>query len=358
MMTKVAGVEYIKGATHPDWDKALEAIPGDVRDWYQLRLGQAITGHMTPDDLLIVCQGGGRNGKSTINETTAKAAGGYFLMASDRILMANPDNHPTELMDLQGVRYVVAEETPEARRLAVSRLKKTIGTPQITARKVHKDSVTFDATHSFFLSTNYRPIIEETDTGTWERVALTLFPYRYRKSWQPLEGPNDRRGDEGLRARCSNDPRIHSAALAWMIKGASRWYEADKIMPAMPDRVKQDTEAWRKESDQVLQYIDDKLEFDADRHIATQDMLSDLNEWLGQLGHHKWSDKTMVSRFGDHSAFAERHVERKRTRYDKVALSRPGELGRLMESYPLPQQYTAWAGVRFKNEKKPDAWSG
>ena len=175
-MTKIAGAEYRPEFRHPDWDKALEAVPADIQDWYQLRLGQAITGHMTPDDLLVVSQGSGENGKSTVNETTAQAADDYFLMASDRILLANPDQHPTELMDLQGVRYVVAEETPEARRLAVTRLKKTIGTPRITARRVHKDDVTFAATHSFFLSTNYRPIVEETDHGTWRRLALVRFP--------------------------------------------------------------------------------------------------------------------------------------------------------------------------------------
>jgi hypothetical protein len=124
-MTKIAGADYIPGFTHPDWERALDAIPEDVRDWYQERLGQAVTGYMTPDDLLVVCHGGGENGKSTVNEATGRAAGSYFLMASDRLLLASPDQHPTELMDLLGVRYAVAEETPEARRLAVNRLKKT-----------------------------------------------------------------------------------------------------------------------------------------------------------------------------------------------------------------------------------------
>jgi putative DNA primase/helicase len=200
-MTKIAGADYIPGFTHPDWERALEAIPEDVRLWHQERLGQAVTGYMTPDDLLVVCHGGGENGKSTVNEATGRAAGSYFLMASDRLLLASPDQHPTELMDLLGVRYAVAEETPEARRLAVNRLKKTIGTPRITARKVHKDSVTFDATHSFFLSTNYRPMIEETDHGTWRRLALVSFPYTFRKRHQSLIGPNDRRGDPTLRVR-------------------------------------------------------------------------------------------------------------------------------------------------------------
>src|SRR5215212_5457981 len=47
-MTKITGAEYRPGFTHPDWDTALEAVPADIQDWYQLRLGQAITGHITP----------------------------------------------------------------------------------------------------------------------------------------------------------------------------------------------------------------------------------------------------------------------------------------------------------------------
>jgi hypothetical protein len=150
LMRKITAADHRPGFQHPDWTKALEALPDDVRDWYQERLGQALTGHIPPDDLLIVAHGAGENGKTTVNETTGRAAGDYHILVSDRVLLAKPDQHPTEIMDLQGVRYAVAEETPEARRLAVARLKKTVGTPRIRARKVHRDTVEFTATHSFF----------------------------------------------------------------------------------------------------------------------------------------------------------------------------------------------------------------
>ena len=65
LMTKLAPVAYNPGAEHPDWKSALEAVPADILDWYQVRLGQAITGHMTPDDVLLVQVGSGENGKST-----------------------------------------------------------------------------------------------------------------------------------------------------------------------------------------------------------------------------------------------------------------------------------------------------
>jgi P4 family phage/plasmid primase-like protien len=349
-MTKITGADYVPGFTHPDWESALEAIPEDVRTWYQERLGQAITGYMTPDDLLIVCHGGGENGKSTVNEATGRAAGSYFLLASDRILLANPDQHPTELMDLQGVRYAVGEETPEARRLAVTRLKKTIGTPRITARKVHKDDVTFDATHSFFLSTNYRPMIEETDHGTWRRLALLSFPYTFRKRHEPLVGPDDRRGDPTLRVRVTTDPLVLMAVLAWMVDGARRWYANGKIMSELPKQLDDDTRAWRAEADQILSHIDDRLIFDPNRHIMATDLLDDINQWLEARGHRKWSDKTLAARFGDHDEVARNRVKRDRV-YHSSELSRPP--GRLDDVFDgtsagaVPARYWAWIGVRF-----------
>ncbi|MGK4586041.1 phage/plasmid primase, P4 family, partial [Kitasatospora sp. HPMI-4] len=168
--TKVTPVPYIKGATHPDWDMALQAVPEKAREWFQVRAGQGITGHMTPDDVLLMLQGGGENGKSTVLDAIGRAIGpGYKVGVSDRVLLAEAGAHPTELMDFRGARFAVAEELPEGRRMSVKRLKDVIGTPTMKARYMRQDTVEWDSTHSMFLSTNYLPVIEETDHGTWRR---------------------------------------------------------------------------------------------------------------------------------------------------------------------------------------------
>jgi putative DNA primase/helicase len=123
-----------------------------------------------------VQQGSGENGKTTFAGAVAAALGDYYTLVPDRVILGNPSDHPTELMTLRGARFALIEETPEARRLSVNRLKKVVGTPQITARLIRQDSVTFDAVHSLFLSTNYRPVIEEVDHGTWRRLAQLRFP--------------------------------------------------------------------------------------------------------------------------------------------------------------------------------------
>ena len=88
-------------------------------------------------------------------------------------------------MTLRGARLALLEETPEARHLNVKRLKDTVGTPRMSARYIRQDTVEWDCTHSLFVSTNYRPRVDETDHGTWRRLALVTFPFVYRREGRP-----------------------------------------------------------------------------------------------------------------------------------------------------------------------------
>ena len=75
LLTKVTEVDYVAGATHSDWDKALTALNAVEADWLQIRLGQGLTGHPPPDDVLVVLEGSGENGKSTILDACSTARG-------------------------------------------------------------------------------------------------------------------------------------------------------------------------------------------------------------------------------------------------------------------------------------------
>lgn len=351
LMTKVTGSSYRSDADHHDWKQALQALPKNVRHYMQIRLGQAITGHMTPDDMLIVMHGGGENGKSTLTEIIAKAIGDYFLLVSDRALMASPDAHPTELMDFQGARLAVMEETPEARRLNTQRLKRTVGTPQITARRIRMDSVTFDATHSLFINTNFRPTVEETDHGTWRRLALVSFPYRFRKPHEPVEKPNDRAGDPSLRERCRSNPQVREAALAWLIEGARMWYENDRAMPEPPASVVADTRAWRGETDLVMAYLDERIIVDPASHVLSMELLDDFNEWLKARRHPAWSDKTFISRLDGHEDVRDHGVELKKMRASSGlsrAPLRASIWGTDQQPAATASTYRAWRGLRFR----------
>jgi putative DNA primase/helicase len=345
LFTKVTSAAYQPDAKHEDWDAALRAIPDGIRDWMQVRYGQAITGYMTPDDVMLVQQGSGENGKTTFTTGITSALGDYYVLVSDRVILATPSNHPTELMELRGARLALIEETPKARQLDTQRLKKTVGTPEIEARHTYKDSVRWRATHSLFLNTNYELFVEETDWGTWRRLALVKFPYTFRKTREQCIGPLHRLGDTNLRYRLErgSDGR-HEAVLAWLVEGAVKWYAADRMMPEMPESVAEGTRDWRKKSDLVLAYIDDRIDFNAQSHVTAEDLADDVNNWLSEHDQAEWDARTVASRFGEHGEVADRGVRKKRVRSGRAGLSRPYGL----PHEPSQLQYTAWLGMGFK----------
>lgn len=355
LLTKTAGADFVHGARHPDWDKALTALPPDVVDWFQLRLGQAATGYMTPDDLIVICQGGGANGKSTIADAVSIVLGrrqGYHVLVSDRVMMgAASDNHPTELMDFLGARYAVLEETPEARRLDTNRVKKLAGTAEITGRRIRQDSVTFEATHSLFINSNYKPLVEETDHGTWRRLALLRWPYTFRKPGESVQGENDRIGDPTLRERIKQSPQALEAALAWVAEGARRWYAMGRIMPPLPERVEADTLEWRKESDPVLGFIGEHLEADLSACVQGTELRTVFNEWVTKKGGREWGDKTFLARFGGHDWMARHSVEYK-------LIKNPARLSTRAGTGPHKGSVRAWLGVAWSDEPGETGESG
>jgi putative DNA primase/helicase len=354
LMTKITAVDFHANAVHADWRAALAAVPPEVGDWLQVRVGQAASGHMTPDDLLVIGQGGGANGKTTIFGGILRALGDHAVIVPERVLLTNPGDHPTELMTLLGARLALMEETPEARHLSVKRLKDTVGTQTMSARLIRGNNVTWDATHSLMLTTNYPPRIDETDHGTWRRLALVRFPYMFVDPDRGALSGHERRGDPLLRERLKDGRQgQHEAILAWIVEGARRWYAADRIMPAMPERVRRDTAAWRSEADLIFGFIRDRLVFDTGRLIETADMLADFNEWAAGLGGKPWGDQTFTVRFGGHSEVEAHNVTKDRTTKTAGLSRRTGDFGGAPTG-----QIRAWSGVRFctraDDETKPE----
>ncbi len=348
LFTKCAPTDYHPNAAHPDWDRALAALPDEVRDWMQVRFGQAATGHPTPDDVLCVLNGAGANGKTTITTGIARALGASEFAATvpDRVLLANPNDHPTELMTLRGARVALLEETPETRHLNVKRLKDVLGTTTMTARYIRRDSVTWAPTHSLFVSTNYRPRVEETDHGTWRRLALIAFPYTFRSTGEELRGEKDRRGDPTLRQRIENSPeRQHEAVLRWVVDGAVRFHEAGEVMPQAPPAVVEATRKWRRESDLILRFYDDHLIAEPEWFVSSADLYTAFTEWLMAAGHRQWTVQTFTDRFGQHDEITGSGISADRIRLTATKMRHSRLRGRDMS---LPKRFRAWVGVRFR----------
>lgn len=364
LSTKITSGSYRKGFTHPDWDRALQVLPGDVMDWFRIRVGQAITGHTTPDGIVPIMKGGGENGKGLLmTDGILPAFGDYAAPASPKLFASAKNEHSTERAELRGQRLVIAEELTEGKSIDVTALKQIADVGRIKARRTHRDNMEFEASHSIFATTNYVPVISETDHGTWRRLALVVFPYTFLKPGVPIHDPeHEKRGDPTLKARIKAGRQgQHDAAVTWAVEGAYAWYEnmrrieaGEDVPSAMltPQRVSDDTLAWRKEADRILGFWEECLIPDPTAIVLASDVTDRFNEWLQGHGHSPWAKETFGPRFRD-------HVETKRhragfTRRKRLA-SVAGHVVRRPTTYPfpgtekpLPAQADVWSGFRWR----------
>jgi P4 family phage/plasmid primase-like protien len=350
LMTKCTRVPYLPGATHEAFSAALEAVPGDALEWLCVRLGQAATGHMTDDERAVLLTGSGRNGKTTLMDTIFRSLGGYAALIPSTLLVGGgrTGGATPERMTVRGVRLAYIEETPEGGHLDTQALKTVVGTPSITGRQLFEKFVTFGATHSLFLNTNHVPVVTETGEGEWRRLVRLAFPYRFRRADQALERDTDRRGDPTLKTRLA-EPAAQEAALAFLVDGAHRWYEAGRSLEyfADPPTVLADTRQWRHDFDVILRFLDERMVFDRDAWVAGDELYAEATDWLAGVGQARMAQNTFLTRLKTHSALPP-YVVQGQAMATRAGVSRRPIRGWLGDQRKdLPARVRAVFGLRF-----------
>lgn len=345
LLTKITNVPYVPSSEHEDWQKTLEAFGDpDTTDWMQLRFGQAATGMPAPDGILAVLKGGGENGKSAILDAIVDTLGEYALHMSTRVLLGSNRDHTTDFTDLMGARLAVAEELPDGRHLNVEAIKRITDTDKITARKIRRDNVTFETSHTTFVTTNYDLAISETDEGTWRRFALVTFPFKFVKG-EPRPGTNERKGDRNLKVRMkAGKSGRREAVLAWLVAGAVHLYrDLDGIIPEMPQKVADDTADWRSRSDVIHAFTAERLVPAPGVGIFTQEMYEEFCQWHEERGGKQMAMNTFSSRFEGHERVHRAGIRKTRTSRD-VPISHADTP--MLES--IDGQKRIYEGVRFR----------
>lgn len=346
MITKVTGAPYVPGAESEAFKRALEAVPEDVPDWLQLMLGEATTGHS--GERMVLLTGTGRNSKTTLMGSVYRALGGYAAKVPNTLLLRSKQAGAAtpERMTLRGIRLAYMEETPEDGYLDANVAKDLLDAEVIDGRQLYRNTTSWTPTHSIFLNTNHPPTITATDDGTWRRMARVNFPYRFRKAEDPLELPTDRRGDPRIKAALAA-PEGQAAILAWLVAGAVRYYAAGSVEEAgaTPESVTAAVHKWRAESDDILRFIDECMEFNSEMWVAGTDLYREFTQWQSRNGQRVLSSKAFGARLDGHSVLGKR-VGRTQRRKALPGLSRPGLLlNGVMHS--LPERPKGWAGLCF-----------
>jgi putative DNA primase/helicase len=178
-ITKRAGVQYVHGATCPQWQQYLNVVLAENEElisYLQRYVGYTLTGHVK-EQCFAFLYGSGKNGKSVFTELLLKLLGEYGQKASASLLVASHNGRePThEIARLQGARLVVGSETEEGARLAESRVKDLTGGDTLTGRFLYAEAFDFRVCLKLWMFGNHKPEIRGTDDGIWRRVRLIPF---------------------------------------------------------------------------------------------------------------------------------------------------------------------------------------
>ncbi|MCL4559072.1 MAG: phage/plasmid primase, P4 family [Chloroflexi bacterium] len=281
LITKIAPVTYDPGATCPRWEAAINLYTGENPElavYLQKALGYSLTG-INDEQSIFFPYGLGANGKTTTVETISNLAGDYGLRTDIEALLvsgARGQGATPTIAALAGVRFAVASEVPEGRRLNESLIKDLTGGDTLTARRLFSEPFSFKPTHKLWMVGNFRPRVNDSSLGFWRRMRLIPFTVTIPE--------NQRRPTGELAAEFQEEaPGI----LNWLICGCLFW-QSDGLK--MPDMVQQATKEYQSESDLVQQFLDERCEFHFDYSEEKAALFKAWQSWSEEAGE-QWANR-------------------------------------------------------------------
>lgn len=275
LITRVCDVAYDPEAACPHWDAMLATVLPDpeVRRFLQVFAGYMITGD-TSEQSLLLCYGTGANGKSTVLKILAQMLGDYAVTLNIKSFMhddrkragdATPD-----LARLPGARLVTASEPEKGDRFSESLVKSITGGEALPVRQLFKEQYEIDPQFKVVLSANFKPSVRGADNGIWRRIKLLPF----LKTIPDGERIPPRLLMARLRAEL---PGI----LNWALDGFLVWREEGL---RMPDAVSRATEAYRRESDPIGEFMEACTERAVGSNVTAKRLFDTYCAWCKDNG--------------------------------------------------------------------------
>lgn len=294
-ITRMADVDYDPAASAPVWEQTLAAWHPDeaMRGFLKRLAGYAFTG-ATHEQVILIHQGRGRDGKSTFMNCLRELAGDYGEVADVRTFLdtgqrgggdATPD-----LARLAGdVRFLSVAEPPRGARLNEAMIKSFTGGAPIVARRLRQDLFSFTPRPKLFMEANSRPVIRGDDEGIWRRIRLVM--------WEHQVAPDQ--VDTALPGKLRREA---SGILNWVIAGIGDWLSEGLNEPA---RVAEAMDDYRKGSSPFGEWFAERIELDHHAKIPATVLFSDFKSWCEDQGTERIMSQTA---FG--AALADRQIIR------------------------------------------------
>lgn len=276
LLSKICNVEYNPAADCEEWKKFLMEIMQDDKEkvkYLQKIAGLSLTGNTEQETCFILYGSTTRNGKSTFCETLIYLLGDYALTMKPESLAVkqNLDSRQAsgDIARLAGCRFCNASEPPKKMLFDTALLKSLLGRDSITARHLHQREFSFIPKFKLVINTNFLPLVADDTVFSSGRINVITFDRHFSPSEQ------DKRLKDKLR-----DKKELSGILNWCIEGLSL-YRLEGLEP--PQAVKTATNAYRKDSDKVGNFIEECLS-KTGRNSKAKDVYELYAKWCDENG--------------------------------------------------------------------------
>ena len=284
-ITLQASVEYHPDAQSPLWDYALRTIllDDELIQFFHVAIGYSATGDTRRDCWFLGC-GNGRNGKGTLFQPIRHALGDYALELPGAIFDLRTGRSPYELAKLPGRRFVTSAESGDTLRLHHDRIKQLTGGDSMSAANKYEQAFEFEPVCKLWLACNKRPRVTDDTSAFWARVFLIPF----RASFVGKE-------DRSLRPALVQEAVHQAAVLAWIVRGAVRYYAEG--LDEVPAVVRTATAEYREDCDPLAVFLDESCALDPEAEVGAKDLYEHYTRWAdGQ--HFTVKERLSATMFG------------------------------------------------------------
>jgi putative DNA primase/helicase len=289
LITKCCPVNFDPNAESEVWELFLKQTMPDaaLREFVQKAVGYSLTADIREEKLFFI-YGPGGTGKSTFLSALQSILGDYAVSINFETLMPRTNNGSarSDLIRLQGKRFVTSIEASYGQRFAEGLVKSMTGGDTIVARRLFCDEVEFTPTHKLWLAANERPKVRDDDTGLWRRILQIPF-YQTPAKVDPLIKTTLR------------DPSISgSAILTWAVQGCLK-YLSEGL--GIPKAINDATNEYRNQMDPLYDFIQDSCQINSTAKVYNNTLWSRYLSWCQDNSEKPLGRKQFALRLQDKS---------------------------------------------------------
>lgn len=270
-ISRQAGAAFDRAAKCHQWLEFLNAIFNEETEtiaFVQRAVGYALTGLMDEEKLFFLL-GVGANGKSVFANVLHAIFGDYAVTVRSTMLARDARGSSSEAERdknrLPGARLALINEVGINDVFDDQRLKELVSREKISARALYGETFDFMPSHTIFIRGNHQPVALDAGDGFWRRIALIKFKRQFAESERVVD--LDRRVLETER----------DGILWWAIEGCLNW---QKIGLATPKAVRTDGDEYRRDSDQLGEWLETHCRADSAAETPVAALYDDYCEYL------------------------------------------------------------------------------